>query len=629
MLFCFAILFAFPAFLSANPVVSVSNGPWSSPATWAGGVVPGVGQQVEIRHEVVVSTRAEVGTSPGALETIDGVYVWRTPAIHVGPEGSLTLLPKARLTCRGDILNEGLVSMREDAEIDFNSTLDAATDPFYWFVIQPKKESDARLTIRGKEGGRATVKSTPQNRAGITATKRILKVDPPKKLHHFARPGGGRIDAEFAHFYGLGSDTFHAWVFSSTSLDRPVRAIDCLIERCGPVVSREYDKSPGRMEFIRSRWLDSVRFKRSIIGMAWMGQLETGSAIGSSCKLISCDIDGLAYLRDANGFSIEDCVFRGGVLGIHNKAPLVSFKRNIMRWLADENDRFTSRFGDTIEDCILIHDYDEHNNPHFWSVKRGSGAALIKGCIFWFSGPNDVTFGPEGDGPAIKHADSGTVEDNRCIIERCLFLPNSKGLGDPRSLTCNIVGGVSPSTNAHVEVRRNTAVSAGPGGVCFGETHTSPKGMIRYVKSNLFVGGNNGVKIHDFGYGEAGVIRAEDADYNASYLLRDGSNYVEGKTGKGYSKLKLEGSQEIGKHDIDDIDPQFVDPARTPLTWSVSIGGDGSMKHMMDSLAPTGSHEMQELLDYLREGFRPRNAELKGAGDPEAGSPDIGAVNLR
>ena len=53
------------------------------------------------------------------------------------------------------------------------------------------------------------------------------------------------------------------------------------------------------------------------------------------------------------------------------------------------------------------------------------------------------------------------------------------------------------------------------------------------------------------------------------------------------------------------------------------------MKHVMDSLKPTGTHDIQELLDYIREGFRPQNPKLKGAGDPEAGSPDIGAVELK
>lgn len=37
---------------------------------------------------------------------------------------------------------------------------------------------------------------------------------------------------------------------------------------------------------------------------------------------------------------------------------------------------------------------------------------------------------------------------------------------------------------------------------------------------------------------------------------------------------------------------------------------------------------MTSLLSYIREGFRPQNPLLKNAGDPDDGSPDIGAVDM-
>ena len=51
------------------------------------------------------------------------------------------------------------------------------------------------------------------------------------------------------------------------------------------------------------------------------------------------------------------------------------------------------------------------------------------------------------------------------------------------------------------------------------------------------------------------------------------------------------------------------------------------MTDAMDRLAPNGTATIQELLDYIREGMRPKNPALKGAGDPADGSPDIGAVD--
>jgi hypothetical protein len=45
-------------------------------------------------------------------------------------------------------------------------------------------------------------------------------------------------------------------------------------------------------------------------------------------------------------------------------------------------------------------------------------------------------------------------------------------------------------------------------------------------------------------------------------------------------------------------------------------------------LRPGGGNTVEELLAYIREGFRPQNALLKGAGDPGSGSPDLGAVDM-
>lgn len=52
------------------------------------------------------------------------------------------------------------------------------------------------------------------------------------------------------------------------------------------------------------------------------------------------------------------------------------------------------------------------------------------------------------------------------------------------------------------------------------------------------------------------------------------------------------------------------------------------MKSAMDFLKPTGTKTVAELLEYIREGFRPQNPKLKKAGDPKTGTPDIGAVEI-
>ncbi len=63
-------------------------------------------------------------------------------------------------------------------------------------------------------------------------------------------------------------------------------------------------------------------------------------------------------------------------------------------------------------------------------------------------------------------------------------------------------------------------------------------------------------------------------------------------------------------------------------SWSSQSTWSGSMEQTMDRLSPGGGYSMMDLLNYIREGFRPTNTVLKDAGAPDDGSPDIGAVDL-
>jgi hypothetical protein len=51
------------------------------------------------------------------------------------------------------------------------------------------------------------------------------------------------------------------------------------------------------------------------------------------------------------------------------------------------------------------------------------------------------------------------------------------------------------------------------------------------------------------------------------------------------------------------------------------------MQGVMDKLE--GGKKIINLIEYIREGLRPQNPKLKSAGDPEDGSPDIGAVQIK
>jgi len=627
-----ALIMCMVTMANAAVLTTQQDGEWQQAATWAGGVIPGTNDQARIAHYITILISADVGQSPGALDNLPGPYPARDPALEILEGGSLILQTNAALVCRGDLQCRDLLSMEPGATITFNAEHSTTNNSFYWLMLLDNTE--ALLRMRGTADNRCTVTSIPINRAGIAATKRYLKLSDDKRL--IAVPGssgGGAIDAEYAHLLGLGSDTFYAWHLSPTSHTRPVRMIDGLIEQCGRIGSIAYtDKGSGTADFVRTRWIDSVRPLSTVVGSSYWGLFETGADSGSTCRVVECDFDMRVWLRHPNGYTVEDCVFRYGLLSRQTDTQYhgvyTSFRRNLLSWPAElSNNGLALAYGDAIEDCILIHDYTTHNNPHYVGLGGKSGTALIKGCLFWFTGPNLEFFGPEGDGPMTGSADSGTQVDNKFIIERCIFMPNRLGPEADKNISCNVTSGIFGTTNSQVIVRRNTAFTQG---VSIGETVTTVSGALVYIKSNIFYGppAGNGRKINDYGHGEDDVVVATNADYNAGFRMQDGDYYVPGVSGKGYCDLSLVESQAIGAHDIDDVDPMFVDATRTPLTWSISLGGDGNMGDAMDLLKPTGSHSMEELIDYIREGFRPQNEALRGAGDPAVGAPDMGAVDF-
>lgn len=603
-------------------IKSIDSGNWNDAKTWSGDKLPTEGDQVIITHNIKVTKNTVIGNSPNKEDA--------TPAIQLEPNGTLTIEDGATLSCKGAFVAHGSIEVLAGATLDMNA--ESSTEKIsYPLALSPLKNGKGKLFLKGKKDNLAKIISTPVNRAFITDGNRVLK-QKDGSFYRFPSAGGGAIESDYGHFFGLGNEKDYAWQYHQAD-DMVIRITNSKFEKCGKTAPRKLAKIKLLIE--NCKWLDSIPLSKTDL---YRGRslFVTSAAKGAECVIRFCDFDERVSLSKCNGYTIEDSIFRQGIVRYpqtYHEGDLLSFKRNIVRWpekYAKGGMRLA--YGETYEDCFFIQDYKSHNNPHYITVVGKSGVAKLTGCLFWFSGPNTTTFGPEGDGAMIGNAASGSPKENKVIIERCIFMPNSYGPDKARNLSTNITSGLLHTKNSTVIVRRNTAYSGGgPGGVCIGETAPTVKGALSYVKSNLFIGSEkiDGQKMHDFGHGVKGGINAADCDYNAGYRLKLGSNYIKGKTGKGYSKLKLEGNLEIGKHDIDDVNPDFIDPSRTPLSWSKSLGGDGTMNDAMNQIRPTGIHTVQELFDYIREGFRPQNMKLKNAGDPKNGSPDIGAVNLK
>jgi hypothetical protein len=98
------------------------------------------------------------------------------------------------------------------------------------------------------------------------------------------------------------------------------------------------------------------------------------------------------------------------------------------------------------------------------------------------------------------------------------------------------------------------------------------------------------------------------------------------------------GDANFGANDLH-ANPQFTDPTRTLAKWDIANGGPGTMANIVaQAMKLNGwdingnpatyntAYNVMNVLSYIRTGFTPTNTQLKGAGSPTDGSPDIGAL---
>jgi len=513
--------------------------------------------------------------------------------------------PDVTFTCEGNIIASGTITLAAGAVLamDTSSPSEIQLTP---------GSTMAHLQVNGTASQHCLVRAIGACHTRITDNW---------------QSGSGRVVATFCDFQRLGGDPdWRALQYKLSGSGEPCSFTDCTFNQCSQIKHDGHFEVPAGayVEFIRCVWTNSV--KKTNLGQweEW-DIVETWSNYGTTFKLIHCDFDKRVGLHLPKDLEIEDCIFREGVHSYGGEwwgGIYKSFKRNFIRG-NDDQGYFVIGYGNTIEDCIIIIDDQAGTgwNPHYGAISEGTGPVYIKGCIWWWSGSSPIA---EGDGFFIDPASSGTRADNEITFERNIFLPNALGPNGANNLTCTGFTILNTSTNKQVVFKKNTVFTgSGSGGLNLGETNPSTAGDMALVKSNLFVGGSTstGLKMNNLGHCETDVFLAENVDYNASYRIADGAMYGNG-SGKGYGAFTFSGSNVVGEHDVDDVNPLFVDPFRTPTTWA------GSLDATMDRLSPGGGYAMSDLLFYLREGFRPQNAALVDAGDPADGSPDIGAVDI-
>ena len=193
---------------------TAQQGPWSSPATWCAGTVPGPGDTVTIRHPVTLDIAADIGTS-----TPDQTCLTINASFQIDDDATLTL--------RGNVVQAErvLVTAFGGGRIVFDATrANPPTTNWVWNInAYALYITDvARLIIRGTPTRRFRVLSAAGGGNGF--------------FFYTDSNSGGSVDAAYCDFIRIGDATHNAltpqvvgWNFFQ--LDH------CVFHSCGGVVA--------------------------------------------------------------------------------------------------------------------------------------------------------------------------------------------------------------------------------------------------------------------------------------------------------------------------------------------------------------------------------------------------------
>lgn len=564
--------------LSFAQVVTVQPGNWSSPATWAGGVVPAAGARAQLDHPVNVDRDTTIGSSPATNAL---------PAIAVGPTGALTVNPGAKLTVRGDIaLNDSPMTLVGNAIVEFDaSQAPAPTTTRYALRIGTAHDQAAVLLLQGTAQARCAIRSNSTNGAA------------PAAITGGDFLGAGLVRGGFCDLARLGDATIPAVLTSVTGTGE--FALTNVVFTGGGELRTRYTVGPDA-----SFTLKNSTFRNTVSPVSAEVNFYTAPAAGKARI-----IEGNVFDKPINFFASRRAIINDNIfLNAYAVSPddvnegWDIFDRNFIYnrttlekiVAADSTNNYW-----LIDPAPGIPDY----NPHFLQALTWR-SSVIDGDIFEYTGTDD-------NGDCIGVANPPTPQT--LTVRNCIVLPNKAG--STSGTLFSALGG----PNAFIAADHNTYI-AGIQGTSVGETYPGHTGMVKSFRSNIAWDTTpRGFLMYDSGPNEAVVdlVGATALDYNTGFNLI--ANYADLEFSVGTP----------GVHD-QNVDPQFVDPTRDIASWDKSLGGPGTVANAVAELAkrndPSGfnpSYTLESLRLYVREGYRPRNSRLASAGHD---GKTIGAV---
>lgn len=553
-------------------ITTAAPGPWSTPGTWTGGVIPGNGDTVTINHAVTVSDNRIVGHSPAAG---DG-----TKALHLN-SASLTINAGVILTVRGDILVETTdLILTDTATLEFDaSQAGIPSTARYTCQIGIFASDSARLVVNGTSGNRATIQSVNTN-SGANGrftnngndNSCLVAVD----YCDFLRIG----DASNNSFSGMmgGGRTFSIKHSTFTS--------------CGAIATA-YTHPEGHII------LENVTTKASANTIS--AYLVCDTKTTGTRSIVDCDFDKPIWLYNCTGYTITGSVLRNWDL---TGGPWATFSGNLIVFgAADAGDWVAAG---PVTDCYVLR-IGDISNPHY--LTTDSNTTNITGNIF--DAPDGVVTGG-GDCITLSNPGSATT----VTVANNIVLQTESG-GSPGSLVSALGG-----ANLTLDIDHNTYV--GNLGVYIGETYAGHIGMLSSCQSNLAFSETAAT---------AYIISADPGVVQNVVLSANVTNNGVWNpiSTDGYDNDLSFSSGTPGANDVIG-NPSFVDIGRNVKKFDTSLSGAGTVSNFLteigkrnDGSGYNASYTIAALRAYVLGGMAPTNVAFQAAHDGVNGGW-IGAV---
>lgn len=571
-------------------IASAAAGNWSNTATWSGGVVPGNGDTVTLGHNVTVDVDTTIGVSG-----VNG-----TAAITITTNNRvLTIASGVRLTLRGDLIYRGtygnktyVLVLNAGAKLRFDSS-------------QAASPSTTKYNARPNGGG--TCASILING---TATD-ICEVDSDAGGGNgwFSRNGFGAtgdFEAYYCNFTRIGDATnpFYQIQYGDNGINANKTILDhCILDACGIVEATNALQTNGTWRATDSTFRNSQHATRSMVS-------PTATNSGTTKTLANSVFDKEVAVGDG-AYEIGGAIFLEGnnsgartVVTVQTAGPL--FLRRTTQPAIDA-------LGD-YNDFYFIKDDTggSFSNPHFLTqLGRVNRNYSMQNGVLEYTGTDN-----SGDAFATINTASARVH----TLKNNLCLPVSQGAGAGRGFGKFLSGG---SANVDWVVEHNTYPSDKDdveSGISHGELAGEHAGMFDSIKSNLAwspTSGQSLVLSRLIGTLQDAAAAA-DVTYNVTW------NGFSGSDGVGFHSHSVgtmfSGSGPGGTNFNIATDP-FVDRTRRMATWDAALGGPGTVANALAELAKkndrTGynsAYSVAALLEWVRDGFKVKDASLRDAG---------------